>query len=59
MMESDGKGQKWGQRPVLLPLLPKGGRGLFFHLYDPAAVAVGALPPPSRRESCMTSDYVR
>ena len=42
-MEADGKAKKWGPRPVLPPLLPKGDRGQFFYLDALAAVAVGAL----------------
>ena len=58
MIEADGKAQKMGTKIGSPPLLPKEGRRQFFYVNALAAVAVGALPAPSRSERCMTSEHV-
>ena len=62
MIEEDGKAQKADQDRFLPPppvlFLTKEGRRQFFSLHALAALAVGALPPPSRSERCMMSDHV-
>ena len=48
---------EWGPKSVLPLFLPKEGRRQFFFVDAFAAVAAEALPPPSRSQSCMTSDH--
>ena len=49
MIEADGKAQKIGTKSGSPPL-PREGRSKMLYPSGIAAVAVGALPPPSRRK---------
>ena len=58
MMEADGKAQNGDQDRFTPSASPQGRPRKLLYLDPLAAVAVGALPPPSGRKRCMMSDHV-
>ena len=58
MMEADGEAQNGDQNRFSPSSSVKKVEGISFFFDALAAVAVGALPSPSRSERCMTSDHV-